>query len=337
VIEIFDLRSGAKTSETKIKEICMEQSEGNTKLGVFACVLTNKVLIYSLVSGELLSTFENLRIRDLAFGDISQFIYFGGFGDDYFGPNSRGGYGVILSNYYSNLSPVNDTNSKKETGKSLNFTLEGKVEFIDNCKSYDLFKTKCDTCSTGLTFSKASHSCKIISNATSELTLGPDYSNIIFLNPDHYETDISENSPWYFTLKFLNLKSTTPLEKQQFIQSIVDKKQIEFYMWKVVTNIRNRIVYHRFKPKFTLVKNHGALWSEGKLLVKMSRKNSDISSTILRISAPDYTKRILSGEERILIQKKFKRVDPDNLPRPQFDGTSKFLVLPSYLEAPGIA
>lgn len=119
-VEVFDLRNGAKISETLIKDNCMEESQGNIEIGVFACALTDKLKIFSLINGEILATFENLRIRDLSFGDMSNYIYFGAFGDDYFGYNSRGGYGVILTNSYSKIQSLNPKSNEswKDSGRS---------------------------------------------------------------------------------------------------------------------------------------------------------------------------------------------------------------------------
>lgn len=314
---------------------------------MFACVLNDKLVIYSLVSKELVASFNDLRIRDLAFGDLSHYIYFGAFGDEYFGQNSRGGYGVILTNYYSQIQSLKEAEKSKparETGRSLNLTLQGKTEFVDNCKSYDIFETRCDFCTMGLEFSIEENSCvkkpnKTSSSSTPDSIPDSDQKTQFYLNPELYEADISEYSPWYFTLNFQNLKGTTPQERQIFLQTVVEKKLAKLYMWKVSSSKKGKLEYRKIKANYTFVQNLGALWSEGKVLVKLERKNSQLQSVVYRLSAPDYTKRILNQveEPRILTEgeTKLPRVK-NSLPRPKEDGKSKFAVIPAYLEAPQI-
>jgi hypothetical protein len=74
---------------------CQSESDGNTNLAIYACILSNELAIYSTLNGQKLANFTNLRVRELTFGDFTNFIYFGGFGDQYFGENSRGSYGAI--------------------------------------------------------------------------------------------------------------------------------------------------------------------------------------------------------------------------------------------------
>ena len=120
-------------------------------------------------------------------------------GDEFFGENSRGGYGVIQTRYFSRLKYLtgkNKDDAPRESGVSRNFTLEGKNDFVSGCSNYDVFNTLCERCHPGLQFSNSTGECLKMANNTDNSNqpsspLEPGYQNTIYLNPNLYQTDIS--------------------------------------------------------------------------------------------------------------------------------------------------
>ena len=64
--------------------ICQEGSDGNVNIGLYACILKNELRLISTLNGQVLGIFKDLMVKELSFGDFTNFVYIGGFGEAYF-------------------------------------------------------------------------------------------------------------------------------------------------------------------------------------------------------------------------------------------------------------
>lgn len=191
-------------------------------------------------------------------------------------------------------------------------------------------------------FDNSTNLCKMRANSTLN-PRGPNLPNppnnpVIYLSPKMYDVDIGLDSPNNFVINLKNLKNAQQFDKQKYIQSMVDKKVIQPYVWSLArVNNTNDTKTTRVKDiKFTPVDNMGALWSEGKILFKMESEDRERIEGVIRLSAPDFVKRLLEEDTPQALKKGGPVVartkSASELWKP--DGISQLKKLPAYKETP---
>jgi hypothetical protein len=145
-IHTFDLSTGALVSKVKLNNTsCLSGSDGNIALGIYACIQSHELLLFSTITGEKVGNFPGLKTRELEFGDFSNYIYFAALGDEYFGADSRGSYGVIMTDYYSqqvfqaNPSNPQSNNPIIQGVTPGNYSELLKFDFTDYCLKFNVY------------------------------------------------------------------------------------------------------------------------------------------------------------------------------------------------------
>jgi hypothetical protein len=193
-------------------------------------------------------------------------------------------------------------------------------------------------------FDNSTNLCMLKPNGT-ENPRGPNLPNqptspIIYLSPDMYEVNPGLDSSDTFMVTLNNLNNSQPVERQLYIQSMIDSKAVLPFIYNISgvngTNSTNVTLVDSFK--FTPVDNFGALWSEGKVLFKLDGPDREPIKGLFRLSAPDFVKRrLLQEDSEDGDNSRVSTVTPRKLSPSELwktDGISQKTTIPAYKKTP---
>lgn len=357
-VHTYSLTTGKLIQNTTFENntLCLEGSDGNINLAIYACIQSDELKIMSTLTGKQISNFTGLRIRELFFGDFSNFIYFGAFGDKYLGQNSRGSYGAIMTQTFTKVVTINSNSSARDVSiqgnTPQNISSLVKYDFVDYCLNFNIYTSKCEFCMPDpYMFDNSTNLCKINASSTQDPRgpnlPGPNSNPVIYLKPKSYEANPGLESATRFTVQLKNLKNSQAFDRQRYIQNMVDKRVIKPMLWELTkTNSSTGVQMNLLKNvTFTPVNNTGALWSEGKVIFQINSNGRDTKKCIFRLSAPDYVKRrLLEDTENEAEEEDSANLLKKSGPSKQSaksvydlwknDGISKLQTLPAYKKAP---
>lgn len=274
----------------------------NIKFGIFILVKTSKIEILNLKNGTLIKSFD-INTGNIVIGD-DQNLYFSDLND----------------HFYKSLSFRIKDQFLIKVSNGVNIKFEGEI----GCQEYNFGVDSCISCSQNYTEVKQNSSKTFIiceenqngsSNSTKILQIilhqilkknftsinfngnnipGFDLNNTIFLSEKKYSLELAETSDQRALIKFQNLDSTTPDEKQKYLRTFLSKNNEKIFFifvnkedkeWRQNDNIDMKVL------------EYPALWREGKLLLDINfKKSHEKLTTNFHLVAPDY----ISRDDRIL-------------------------------------